>query len=84
MTLKKPPFIALFIDGELITVPTGITVAAALAYTSDEHCRISISHQLRVPFCGMGICQECRLMINGRRRVACQTVCEMGMKVERI
>ncbi|WP_391529174.1 2Fe-2S iron-sulfur cluster-binding protein [Photorhabdus akhurstii] len=84
MTLKKPPFTALFIDGELITVPAGITVAAALAYTCDEHCRISVSHQLRVPFCGMGICQECRLMINGRHRVACQTVCEMGMKVERI
>ncbi|MER2370694.1 MULTISPECIES: 2Fe-2S iron-sulfur cluster-binding protein [Photorhabdus] len=84
MTLNKPPFIALFIDGELITVPTGITVAAALAYTGDEHCRISVSHQLRVPFCGMGICQECRLMINGRHCVACQTVCEMGMKVERI
>ncbi|MBS9432800.1 (2Fe-2S)-binding protein [Photorhabdus hainanensis] len=84
MTLKKTPFTALFIDGELITVPAGITVAAALAYTGDEHCRISVSHQLRVPFCGMGICQECRLMINGRRHVACQTVCEMGMKVERI
>ncbi|MDB6368775.1 (2Fe-2S)-binding protein [Photorhabdus bodei] len=84
MTLKKPPFTALFIDGELITVPAGITVAAALAYIGSEHCRISVSHQLRAPFCGMGICQECRLMINGRRRVACQTVCEMGMKVERI
>lgn len=84
MTPKKPPFTALFIDGELITVPAGITVAAALAYTGDEYCRTSVSHQLRVPFCGMGICQECRLMINGRRHVACQTVCEMGMKVERI
>ncbi|WP_081861809.1 (2Fe-2S)-binding protein [Photorhabdus australis] len=84
MILKKSPLITLFIDGEPITVPAEITVAAALAYTGDEHCRMSVSHQLRVPFCGMGICQECRLMINGRRHLACQTMCEMGMKVERI
>ncbi|CAQ84238.1 MULTISPECIES: 2Fe-2S iron-sulfur cluster-binding protein [Photorhabdus] len=84
MILKNPPFITLFIDSKLITVPAGITVATALAYTGDEHCRMSVSQQLRVPFCGMGICQECRLMINGRRHLACQTMCEMGMKVERI
>ena len=36
----------------------------------------------RAPFCGMGACQECRVLIDGRRRLACQTVCQSGMRVE--
>ncbi len=27
-------------------------------------------------------CQECRVLIDGRRRLACQTVCQSGMRVE--
>jgi succinate dehydrogenase/fumarate reductase-like Fe-S protein len=30
----------------------------------------------------MGICQECRVMIDGRRRLACQTLCRDGMHVD--
>ncbi len=36
----------------------------------------------RAPFCGMGVCQECRVLVDGRRRLACQTVCAEGMRVE--
>jgi aerobic-type carbon monoxide dehydrogenase small subunit (CoxS/CutS family) len=38
--------------------------------------------QPRAPFCGMGVCQECRVLIDGRRRLACQAVCAEGMRVE--
>ncbi|MFH3710192.1 2Fe-2S iron-sulfur cluster-binding protein, partial [Acinetobacter baumannii] len=34
------------------------------------------------PFCGMGVCQECRVNINGLRVLACQTLCQQDMKVE--
>jgi succinate dehydrogenase/fumarate reductase-like Fe-S protein len=44
--------------------------------------RVSVAGQPRAPFCGMGICQECRVAIDGRRRLACQTVCGEGMRVE--
>ena len=44
--------------------------------------RLSVSGETRAPFCGMGICQECRLLIDGRRRLACQTLCSNGMHVE--
>ncbi|WP_205416526.1 2Fe-2S iron-sulfur cluster-binding protein, partial [Escherichia coli] len=43
----------------------------------------SVSHQPRAPFCGMGVCQECRVNINGLRRLACQTLCQAGMRIER-
>jgi succinate dehydrogenase/fumarate reductase-like Fe-S protein len=32
--------------------------------------------------CGMGICQECRVTIDGLRRLACQTQCRDGMQVQ--
>jgi aerobic-type carbon monoxide dehydrogenase small subunit (CoxS/CutS family) len=44
--------------------------------------RASVTGQPRAPFCGMGVCQECRVRIDGRRRLACQTVCAEGMRVE--
>jgi len=30
----------------------------------------------------MGICQECRMLVDGRRRLACQTLCQDGMAVD--
>jgi succinate dehydrogenase/fumarate reductase-like Fe-S protein len=30
----------------------------------------------------MGICQECRLRVNGQMRLACQIVCENGMHIQ--
>jgi len=44
--------------------------------------RTSVTGQPRAPFCGMGVCQECRVLVDGRRRLACQTVCIEGMRVE--
>jgi len=75
--------LTLYIDGDPCRVPVGISVAAALSLCGDDRCRLSISHQARAPFCGMGICQECRVTINGLRRLACQTLCQAGMCIER-
>jgi predicted molibdopterin-dependent oxidoreductase YjgC len=71
--------VELHIDGRLRRVPAGSTVAAALAPGCS---RVSVSGQKRAPFCGMGICQECRVGIDGLRRLACQTLCGDGMRVE--
>ena len=61
------------VDGEALTVPEGISVAAAQAVNGDP----------RAPFCGMGICQECRITVDGRRVLACQTLCRAGMQIGR-
>ena len=60
--------------------PAGI--AAALAARSPRGSRCSASGQARAAFCGMGICHECRCTIDGLRRLACQTTCSDGMRIE--
>lgn len=73
----------IYLEHQALTVRDGLTVAAALAYSGDERTRRSCSGAPRAPFCGMGICQECRMTIDGRRQLACQTLCREGMHVER-
>lgn len=72
----------LTLDGRALRVTDGTSVAAALALGGDGSSRTSVSGQRRAPLCGMGICQECRVTIDGRRRLACQTLCRDGMHVE--
>lgn len=71
------------IDGEALTVPEGISVAAALALTGAPTTRQAVNGDLRAPFCGMGVCQECRVTVDGLRVLACQTLCRAGMQIER-
>jgi predicted molibdopterin-dependent oxidoreductase YjgC len=72
----------LLIDGRPLQVASGTSVAAALARSGDGCSRTAVSGQRRAPFCGMGVCQECRVQIDGQRRLACQTLCRDGMQVE--
>ncbi|WP_191486917.1 (2Fe-2S)-binding protein [Pseudomonas sp. FEN] len=72
----------LMLDGRALKVAEGSSVAAALALVGDGCTRTSVGGQRRAPLCGMGICQECRVTIDGRRRLACQTLCRDGMRVE--
>ncbi|MFZ6047572.1 (2Fe-2S)-binding protein [Pseudomonas sp. CR3202] len=74
--------IELTLDGRRLRLAEGTTVAAALAMGGDGCSRTSVSGQRRAPLCGMGICQECRVSIDGQRRLACQTLCRDGMQVE--
>lgn len=69
------------VDGQALRVPVGTSLAAALALRSSACTRISVTGEPRAPFCGMGICQECRLQVDGRRQLACQTLCRNGMSV---
>ncbi len=79
-TQREP--ITIVLDGWPLRVPAGTTVAAALALQAAPGAsRVSVSGEVRAPFCGMGICHECRVSIGGRRRLACQTPCRDGMQV---
>ena len=64
-----------------VRVPAGSSVAAALAQQPPGRTRLSVSGQWRAPLCGMGVCHECRVLVNGRERLACQTICEDGMHI---
>ncbi|KQP37230.1 (2Fe-2S)-binding protein [Pseudorhodoferax sp. Leaf274] len=73
--------IALVVDGQAVEVPAGISVAAALRHAGSGATRRSVGGTLRAPACGMGVCQECRVAIDGQRRLACQTLVAAGMRV---
>ncbi len=74
--------IKLTVNGEPVTVPEGITIAAALLRLGKAGIHRSTSGELRGPVCGMGVCFECRVVVNGRSHVrSCQTICEPGMEI---
>jgi predicted molibdopterin-dependent oxidoreductase YjgC len=73
--------IALVVDGQAVEVPAGISVAAALRHAASGTTRRSVTGTLRAPVCGMGVCQECRVAIDGRRLLACQTLVAAGMRI---
>ena len=73
--------VQLMLDGQPMRVEAGVSVAAALRRSSDGSTRLSVTGQARAPLCGMGMCQECRVDVDGRRVLACQTLCREGMRV---
>jgi D-hydroxyproline dehydrogenase subunit gamma len=73
--------IRLWINKHQLDVPAGITVAAAIAQLGPP-CRRSVSGQWRAPFCGMGVCFECRVTIDGNtQQRACMILVRDGMQV---
>lgn len=74
--------IRLTIDGQAVLVHAGTSVAAAVMIARGAGFRRSVTGRLRGPLCGMGICYECRLTIDGMpQRTSCQTICQAGMEV---
>lgn len=72
----------LTIDGRQVAVEVGTTVAAALVIAGVGGTRTSVRGETRAALCGMGVCQECRVTIDGRAHVlACQTLCCEGQVV---
>lgn len=53
------------VDGRPVTVAAGSSVAAALLNAGITAFRRSISGEPRGPVCGMGVCFECRVTIDG-------------------
>jgi len=76
-----PSQISLTVDGSPVLIPSGATVAVAITLAG-QACRKSVTGEPRGPLCGMGICFECRVTINGTpHRRACQVFGEPGMDV---
>ncbi|MES2048520.1 MAG: 2Fe-2S iron-sulfur cluster-binding protein [Pseudomonadota bacterium] len=75
--------ISVIINDQIVVVNPGISVAAAIALSGNPATRISVSGQARAPVCGMGICMECRVSIDGQaHQLACQTLCLDGMRIQ--
>lgn len=77
-----PDRVKLSVNGKAVEVPAGAMVSAAVAIFGASRFRRSVTGQPRGPLCGMGICFECRVTINGRAHAkSCQIPCEEGMEV---
>ncbi|BBU29407.1 ferredoxin [Burkholderia sp. THE68] len=73
------------VDGEPLAVPAFTTVAAAIAIAMRGvgGTRRSVTGEPRAAWCGMGVCQECRVTVDGRAHVlGCQTPCRDGLSIE--
>jgi D-hydroxyproline dehydrogenase subunit gamma len=74
--------IVLTVNGSSVSVPHGATVAVVIMIAG-QVCRTSVTGEPRGALCGMGICFECRAMINGKPHCrSCQILCEAGMDVK--
>jgi D-hydroxyproline dehydrogenase subunit gamma len=77
-----PESLTVWINGVAVQMETGTVVSAALL-KAGEPCRRSVSGEPRTALCGMGICFECRAVVNGTpHRRTCQLLCRDGMVVE--
>jgi predicted molibdopterin-dependent oxidoreductase YjgC len=84
-TRKAEPgagLVTLLINAQAVSVAAGVSVAAAIAMAGSAVTRLSVGGAARAPLCGMGVCQECRVTIDGRaHQLSCQTLCAEGMQV---
>lgn len=79
--MPTPEVIQLTINGQAWQVPRGTTVAVAVMMAGAA-CRRSVGGEGRGPLCGMGICFECRVTINGQPHCrSCQILCAAGMEI---
>ncbi len=71
------------INGKETAVLPNSTVAAALLSSGNTTFRKSVQNESRAPLCGMGICYECRVKIDGiDYERSCMVLCQEGMEVE--
>ena len=71
------------IDGRTMEIPAGTLVAAAVELAAPGRgARVSPGGARRQPLCGMGVCGECRVDVDGRAHsLGCQTLCAAGMEI---
>ena len=70
-------------DGAAIPAPGALSVAAALTRAGIRGFRRTEAGAARGVFCGMGVCQDCLVTVDGQpNRRACMTPARAGMKVE--
>jgi aerobic-type carbon monoxide dehydrogenase small subunit (CoxS/CutS family) len=76
-----PDTVRVLVNGSVVEVPAGATVAVALML-ADAPCRISVTGEPRGPLCGMGVCFECRAVVDGvRHERTCQIPCRDGADI---
>ena len=80
--MPERSMVTIYVNGQIAVMPAGSVVSAAMLALGAP-CRTSVSGAPRTALCGMGICFECRAVVDGvAHQRTCQMVCRDGMKVE--
>ncbi len=81
---NQKKWVTIYINERPYGVPAGETVAAAVLASGIRHTRTTpVSGAHRAPFCLMGVCYECLMVIDGLpNQRACQLTVAEGMKIE--
>lgn len=76
--------VTILVDGKSVAANATDSVAAAMLGAGIEKCRTTpVSGQPRGPYCMMGACFECLVVIDGKgSRQGCMTRVHAGMCVE--
>ena len=70
------------VNGRELRVTRGTTAAAAMLQAGVAS-RVSVTGEPRSALCGMGVCFECRAVVDGiAHRLTCQILCTEGMSLE--
>jgi D-hydroxyproline dehydrogenase subunit gamma len=79
------PRIAFTVDGRRVEARKGDTIAVAMLAAGIQSCRLTpVSASSRGPYCLMGVCFECLVMIDGIGNCqGCLIPVREGMRVER-
>ncbi|MGC0252319.1 (2Fe-2S)-binding protein [Pseudactinotalea sp. Z1748] len=82
--MSTDPDLTITVDGQAVQVPPGRTVAAVLMAQTDRMAwrRTRFAGQPRGLFCGIGVCFDCLVSIDGRPSMrACLVQAAEGMVV---
>jgi thioredoxin reductase len=72
----------LVVDGRTVAAAAGDSLAAALLDAGIRTCRIAGNGDPRGVFCGMGVCHDCVVVVDGTPLRACMTAVRDGMRVD--
>ncbi len=73
--------LSLTVDGRTVAAFAGESIATALWAAGIRRLRTSPGGAPRGMFCGMGVCQECVVEVEGEAVLACQTRVAEGLAV---
>jgi D-hydroxyproline dehydrogenase subunit gamma len=82
MNQRSTEGVKISVNGADVVVSRGASVAAAVLTAGVTRFRRSVTGEARSALCGMGICFECRVTIDGEAHArSCQIICADGMIV---
>ena len=82
--LSRGPAVTITVDGRPVRAHAGESVAAALLAEGIAATRRTVSGEPRGVFCGMGVCFDCLVVVDGVPNTrACMTFVAEGMDVRR-